>query len=121
MIKTDNNTHGAIVTDGSGTSLFFEQGFIFIDSGTGEKGGDYLLHEPVKISVFFDRDSSEYILSNDACHLLAHHSNLPDAIKIIQEQLGILFEEYVFKEDSDLHSSGEAFKKMLSGLLRVNE
>ena len=52
MIKTDNNTHGAIVTDGSGTSLFFEQGFIFIDSGTGEKGGDYLLHEPVKNSVF---------------------------------------------------------------------
>lgn len=32
--------------------FFFEQGFIFIDSGTGEKGGDYLLHEPVKNSVF---------------------------------------------------------------------
>ena len=121
MIKTDNNTYGAVVTDGSGTSLFFEQGFIFIDSGTGGEGDDYLLNEPVKISVFFDRDSREYILSNDDCHLLAQHSNLPDAIKIIQEQLGILFEEYVFKEDSKLHSSGAAFKKMLSGLLSVKE
>lgn len=120
MIQTDPTNHRALVTDMTGTSLYFEQGFIFIDSGIGGENVAYTLKEPVKISIVFDDESSEYILSNDLLHLLSHHSSLQDAIRSIQEQIYILYEEYVIAEPVHFHKSGMAFRELLKGLVEVS-
>ncbi|HWQ66620.1 MAG TPA: hypothetical protein VN372_07100 [Methanospirillum sp.] len=119
MIKTEHTTHGTLVTDNTGTPLYFEQGFIFIDSGIGGENIMYTLKEPVKISIVFDDESREYILSNDLFHLLSHHSSLPDAIRIIQEQIYILYEEYVIADPVHFHSSAIAFRELLKRFVEV--
>ncbi len=78
-------------------------------------GIDIGLIEEVLIDVDFEDDY--YIASNDNLGLLSAKPKMKQAIDEIQEELAVLWQEYVAVEESELTSSGMELRKKLISIV----
>jgi hypothetical protein len=79
------------------------------------RGRSLYLREPLDLDILYEDD--QYMVSNDKLHLMAVGPNLKDAIKGINEEIEILWEDYVEASLDELSEDAVEFRRrMISSL-----
>jgi hypothetical protein len=69
------------------------------------------LKEPISVNVVFEND--QYIVSNDEMGLLVAAQSMKNAYRDIQDELAILWSEYVNVDEKELTDGAKQFRKKL--------
>ncbi|MCL2141791.1 MAG: hypothetical protein FWH46_03550 [Methanimicrococcus sp.] len=71
--------------------------------------------KPIQFNVSFEEDL--YFIENDVFDIFSYHKELKKAKTDIEEQLQILWKDFVLEDESTLHETGILFKKLLQKYL----
>ncbi|MCZ7396241.1 MAG: hypothetical protein ABOK23_06880 [Candidatus Methanoperedens sp.] len=74
-----------------------------------------LLSEPLSVDVIFDND--QYIVSNDELGLLAVANSMKSAVEEIEDELAILYSEYVAASENELSPGARRLRGKLMEIL----
>lgn len=77
------------------------------------------LKDPISVNVIFEND--QYIVSNDEMGLLVAAHSMKNAYEEIQEELAILWSEYVNVDENELTNGAKQFREKLIDLLGQDE
>jgi len=75
------------------------------------------LKKEVSLDIDYDREKDKYTLENDQLNIFAVDNNLDQAIESIEEQIGMLWKEFVKEDITNLTESAIDFRKMLLNML----
>jgi hypothetical protein len=73
------------------------------------------LKDPISVNVVFEND--QYIVSNDVMGLLVAAQSMKSAYNEIQEELAILWSEYVNVDENELTNGAKQFRNKLIDLV----
>lgn len=79
----------------------------------------YTLKEPIMLDVDYDINHDKYIISHDDIKLLVVSSKLSDAFEEIDEQLNILWDEFVKEDERNLTSAAIEYRNKLINYLEL--
>ena len=91
-----------------------ESEIFYLEQFTGP-GTNLKIIKPIQFNVSFEEDL--YFIENDVFDIFSYHKELKKAKIDIEEQLQILWKDFVLEDESALHETGILFKKLLQKYL----